>query len=345
MPDSGGRLLIGTSLTYFRPNSERLSARYFAAYLASADFQNQLNGVMSHSTRNQVPISAQRKLSVVVPPLPIQEAIASISGALDDKIEQNRRTALALERLARAIFRAWFVEFEPVKAKAAGATTFPSMPQPVFDTLPTRFVDSDVGPVPSGWKVGAINDMATLSKKQVNPQESSDEVFDHFSIPAFDAGMRPVVETGDAIKSNKFLVVEGCVLLSKLNPRIARVWLPPLARERRQIASTEFLVFVPVESSDRHYLCCQFQQTAFREELVQGASGTSNSHQRVRPEDVLKRSVVVPPEPTREAFADITDPLFALVTANHDESAKLSEMHDHLLPKLMSGDVRVRPAL
>jgi hypothetical protein len=86
-------------------------------------------------------------------PPPTFHLLPVVLGALDDKIEQNRRTARALERLARAIFRAWFVDFEPVKAKAAGATAFPSMPQPVFDALPTRFVDSAIGPVPEGWEV------------------------------------------------------------------------------------------------------------------------------------------------------------------------------------------------
>jgi type I restriction enzyme S subunit len=260
---------------------------------------------------------------------------------LDDKIEQNRRTAQALEKLARAIFRAWFVDFEPVKAKAAGRTSFPSMPQPVFDALPTRFVDSAIGPVPEGWEVGAIRDLAALSKAQVKPQEHPGESFDHFSIPAFDAGMRAVVEPGSAIKSNKFLVVDGCVLLSKLNPRIARIWLPPPPRGRQQIASTEFLVFVPDEASDRHYLYCQFQQREFRDELAQSASGTSNSHQRVRPEDVLVYPVVMPARFIRKAFADIVDPLFATREANHNESAKLAQMRDYLLPRLLNGSVRV----
>lgn len=273
-----------------------------------------------------------------------QEAIATVLGALDDKIEQNRRTARALERLARAIFRAWFVDFEPVKAKAERATAFPSMPQEVFDALPASFVDSDIGPVPEGWAVGVISDLASLSKTQVKPQESSEEVFDHFSIPAFDADKRPVVEPGAGIKSNKFLVVEGCVLLSKLNPRIARVWLPFMPSDRRQIASTEFLVFVPRHHTDRHYLYCQFQQAVFREELAQGASGTSNSHQRVRPNDVLQRSIVVPPPSARKGFARIVDPLFALIAASRIESSNLAEMRDYLLPKLLGGQIRVEVA-
>jgi type I restriction enzyme, S subunit len=303
---------------------------------------------MSCSDKSSVPgvnRNDLHRIPVLLPPIAEQRAIAGVLGALDDKVEQNRQTARALERLARALFRAWFVDFEPVKAKAAGATAFPSMPQPTFDALPTLLVDSAIGPVPEGWEAGAIHRLATLSKTQVRPHERPEEVVDHFSIPAFDATMRPVVETCSAIKSSKFRVIAGSVLLSKLNPRIPRVWLPPFPRGRTQIASTEFLVFVPARNLDRHYLYCQFQESVFREDLAQGASGTSNSHQRVRPEDVLNRPVIVPPAPTREAFARITDPLFALVTANHDEAAMLVEMRDYLLPKLLSGDVPVRSFL
>jgi len=299
----------------------------------------------SHGTTHQTIYFPEVKaFHLLAPEIDMQAAIADVLSALDDKIEQNRRTARALERLARAIFRAWFVDFEPVKAKAAGATAFPSMPQEVFDDLPASFVDSDIGPVPEGWAVGVISDLASLSKTQAKPQESPEEVFDHFSIPAFDADKRPVVEPGAGIKSSKFLVVEGCVLLSKLNPRIARVWLPFVPSDRRQIASTEFLVFVPRHHTDRHYLYCQFQQTTFREELAQGASGTSNSHQRVRPNDVLQRSIVVPPPSARKGLARIVDPLFALVAASRLESSNLAEMRDYLLPKLLSGQVRVEAA-
>lgn len=318
----------------FKGNDER----FISYFLRSVDFQ-------AFNDKSSVPGVNRNDLhryEVVVPEnVDEQRAIAGVLGALDDKIEQNRRTALALEKLARAIFRAWFVDFEPVKAKAASATSFPSMPQPVFDALPTRFADSAIGPVPEGWDVGVVKNLAVLSKSQVKPQDNPEEIFDHFSIPAFDAGMRAAVEAGSAIKSNKFVVVEGCVLLSKLNPRIARIWLPPPADRKRQISSTEFLVFVPKRTLDRHYLYCQFEQREFRDELAQGASGTSNSHQRVRPDDVLKRFVVLPSVSVRDAFADIADPMFALIMANHKESAKLAEIRDYLLPKLLSGKVRI----
>jgi type I restriction enzyme S subunit len=163
VPEYDGRLLVGTSLTYFRLNPDKLLPRYFAAFLKGTDFQNQLTAVMSHSTRNQVPITAQRKLNVVVPPTDVQSFLAGILGSLDDKIEQNRRTSAALERLARAIFRAWFVDFEPVKAKAAGAASFPSMPQTVFDTLPTTFTNSELGAIPEGWTMKRATDVAVVA--------------------------------------------------------------------------------------------------------------------------------------------------------------------------------------
>lgn len=320
-------------VTNFHGNHERF-AYYF---LKSLDFSSFNTGSAQPSlNRNHI-----HPIPVCVPKPAEQRTIAGILGALDDKIEQNRRTARALERLARAIFRAWFVDFEPVKAKAAGANAFPSMPQEVFDALPNRFVDSDIGPVPVGWEVGTLANAAELSKAQVKPQEHADEVFEHLSIPAFDDGMRPAIERGAEIKSNKFLVIKGCVLLSKLNPRIPRIWLPPVAASRRQIASTEFLVLIPRDGWSRHYLYCQFQQSAFRDDLAQGASGTSNSHQRIRPGDLMAKSIVSPPEEMRQSFAALADPLFEAIASMRGESRKLAIMRDYLLPKLLTGEVQV----
>lgn len=186
-----------------------------------------------------------------------------------------------------------------------------------------------------------MSDLAQQSKSQVKPQEHGEEYFEHFSIPAFDAGRKPVVELGTAIKSNKFIVVDECVLLSKLNPRIPRIWLPPKSVERRQIASTEFLVLMPRAGFDHHYLYCQFQQSQFREDLAQGASGTSNSHQRVRPDDLLSKRVVIPLSNCCDGFRSTVNPLFAQLASQHAESEKLGELRDYLLPKLLAGEVRV----
>ena len=120
----------------------------------------------SHGTTHQTIYFPEVKaLHLLAPEREEQSAIADVLSALDDKIEQNQRTAQALERLARAIFRAWFVDFEPVKAKAAGETAFLSMPEPAFDALPARFVDSRIGPVPDGWEVKALDVSSSVPQR------------------------------------------------------------------------------------------------------------------------------------------------------------------------------------
>ena len=131
-------------------------------WLYYAIIHHQLGSIDDGSPIPSTTRAAVYPREMFVPELDEQRAIASVLGALDDKIKQNRRTARALERLAREIFHAWFVDCEPVKAKVAGLTSFPSMPQAVFDALPTRFVDSEIGPVPEHWEVDALSSVCTL---------------------------------------------------------------------------------------------------------------------------------------------------------------------------------------
>ena len=136
--------------------------RFLFYRLRASDYRHYILATASGSTVRHTSPGRIREFETTLPSITEQRAIAGVLGALDDKIGQNRRTARALEPLARAIFRAWFVDFEPVKVKAGGATSFPSMPQAVFDALPTRFVDSEIGSVPEGWEVRAIDDVITV---------------------------------------------------------------------------------------------------------------------------------------------------------------------------------------
>lgn len=129
-----------------RAKQDRPFPKFLYQFLTSSETRKWLQHLAESrsGTFPQITFDQVSALELPILPLAEQTAIAGVLGVLDDKIEQNQRTARALERLARTIFRAWFVDFEPAKAKAkaAGATSFSSMPQPVFDALPTRFVDS-----------------------------------------------------------------------------------------------------------------------------------------------------------------------------------------------------------
>ena len=190
-----------------------------------------------------------------------RKKLVDLFEAIEEKISLNRRMNGVLEGVARALFRAWFVDFEPVKAKAAGAARFPGMPQAVFDALPSGFRDSEIGEIPEGWEVVTVGEAGNMSRDSVTPSDHADEVFEHYSIPAFDSGQNPVSDMGTDIKSNKYVVTRECVLVSKLNPRIPRVWLPDQQDSgHRRICSTEFLVVSPTDGWSRELLYCQFKR-------------------------------------------------------------------------------------
>lgn len=321
--------------------SDSLDQRFLYYLIGSRAFTDHVLAVQTGTAVPHISGKQIQSFEFILPPLDEQQAIASVLGSLDDKIELNRRMNRTLEQMAAALFKAWFVDFEPVRAKASGAASFPGMPQPVFDALPATFADSELGPIPDGWDVKTVSDFAKLSKDSVKPREHAEETFDHFSIPAFDSGQMPSADSGESIKSNKFTVVGGCILVSKLNPRIPRVWLPPAQTERRQIASTEFLVIVPNDEWARAYLWCQFRQPVFADDMTQRASGTSGSHQRVKPSDFMSMAIVQPPSDVAEAFASLVVPKLRLIEGNRIESRTLAEARDALLPKLLSGEVRV----
>jgi type I restriction enzyme S subunit len=221
-----------------------------------------------------------------------------------------------LESIAQALFRSWFVDFDLVPSKADRARR----------------------------RLGTVADLARPSRETIDPGTRPDETFDLFSIPAFDAGRSPERRLGSEIKSHKLLVPDGSILVSKLNPRIPRVWWPTVRPGRSAICSTEFLVLVPADGISLEYLFALTSDPAFSKELEAGVTGTSGSHQRVKLETVLGTSATIPDDGAMSAFTEITRPLYARSRLAREETETLAALRDALLPKLISGELRVGDA-
>lgn len=157
-------------------------------------------------------------LEIELPPLPEQRAISDTLGALDDKIELNRKMNATLEAMARALFRDWFVDFGPTRAKMEGRA--PTLSPNLLSLFPDRL---DAEGKPEGWEVYRLGDIADHQTRTISPSETPSELFEHFSLPAYDKGQIPALDRGATIKSNKTLVPSDTILLSKLNPEIPRV--------------------------------------------------------------------------------------------------------------------------
>ncbi len=315
-----------------------VDARFVQYYLLSRDGQAALRGQALGSVQQVINLRDLKRVQVPVPTLHEQQAIADILGSLDDKIELNRRMNRTLEQMARALFQSWFVDFDPVRAKAEGRRP-PGLDRATADLFPDRFEDSAVGPIPRGWHVGTIGDLVQHQKESINPDDFSGEEFDHYSVPAYDADQKPIREPGHHIRSSKYRISAETVLLAKLNPHFPRVWLPRTAGDRPAICSTEFLDLRPKHPFTRPYVYALFRSGAFREQYRLLVTGTSNSHQRVRPTALLGMPALLPPPAVLQAFTERVSSLLERCAANQRESTLLGAVRDTVLPRLVAGEI------
>ena len=317
------------------------SPRFLAYFLKSEAFWQFIRGVLgdksaqpnaSASTMTAAPLRAPRDKAE-------QRAIAHILGTLDDKIELNRRMNATLEAMARALFRSWFVDFDPVRAKMEGRDT--GLPKDIADLFPDRLVDSELGHIPQGWRMWRLEELANHHAQFITPSSDPEAEFDLFSLPAHDTGQLPARVTGMAIGSNKALVPPNAVLVSKLNPKILRVWMPEKSSGSLQVCSTEFIVFTPRSPATRSLLFSLFSDANFREMLQSMVTGTSGSHQRVPANGLKQRQVLPGTRALLRSFGEIVTPILAHTVEARAESRSLAALRDALLPKLVSGELRV----
>jgi len=146
--------------------------------MQSENVQDQLRARASGTTVLGIKQSELRKVILTLPPIEEQRAIAHILGTLDDKIDLNRRMNETLEAMARAIFQSWFVDFDPVRAKMEGrwhrGESLPSLPAHLWDLFPNHLVDSELGEIPEGWRVGQFGEVVQQLRDQENPLASPD---------------------------------------------------------------------------------------------------------------------------------------------------------------------------
>jgi len=289
---------------------------------------------------------------VLLPPLDEQRAIAHILGTLDDKIELNRRMGETLEAMARALFKAWFVNFEPVRGKMEGrwqrGQSLPGLPAHLYDLFPDRLVDSELGEIPEGWRVGTLGDLAGL--------------FGGYAFRSKDWTQRgvPVVKIGSvkpgivdlaavsyvsedvAKEAERFRLSPGDLLIG-MTGYVGEVGLvpptdnPPLLNQR----VGKFVLEEPGTVA-LSFLYCLTRLPAFKSQVESKAHGTAQAN--VSAEGVLSIQTIVPPKSPRDQFNRFMKPVLDRILSNYGESRSLAALRDALLPKLIRREVRVRDA-
>ena len=305
---------IGAEGTQIIRPKEDFDIRYF--YYALRDLPLEQFGYQRH-------FKYLKTSSIFCPPMQVQHKIAAILSTYDDLIENNTRRIKILEDMAQTLYREWFVHYR-----------FPG-----HENVP--MVQSELGPIPKGWEVVQFSDILDLVRNGITPTKFPEEIFAHFSIPAFDNERMPLLENGDSIRSSKYLVTEGCVLLSKLNPRIPRVWFPFLNTQHRAIASTEFFILIPKPPVHCMFLYNLFRSPEFTDMFAVRALGTSGSHQRVKPDDFLSMLLAIPTKSLLKDFQKKVSSWVNICNTLRLKNATLRQTRNLLLPKLISGEIDV----
>lgn len=333
---------INSGMVIFRATGPTLHPRYLYFFVRSALFHEQVEALRTGSAQPQLPIRDINRIEIPLPPPITQQAIAHILGSLDDKIETNRKMNETLEAMARAIFKSWFVDFDPVHAKAAGRKPH-GMDSATAALFPDSFVDSPLGKIPKGWHVAPfseaieVNPTRSLSKNTVVPY------VDMQNMPT--AGHRPLGWIDRPFGSG-MRFMNGDTLVARITPCLENgktAFVDFLEEGQVAWGSTEYIVIrpkLPLPLEFGYYLA---RSDDFRTFVIFNMTGSSG-RQRAPANCFNRYDIVVPTKEVAAAFGSIVPPLMREITSNDNQSRALAEICNTLLPKLLSGELRIKDA-
>lgn len=282
-------------------------------------------------------------LELDVPPKHEQQAISRILGTLDDKIELNRKENETLEAMARALFKAWFVDFEPVRAKLEGrwqrGQSLPGLPAHLYDLFPERLAESELEVIPEGWKIRSLDSIANYLNGlalQKFPPESDEEFLPVIKIAQLRAGNTNGADKASTQIKPEYVVVDGDVLFSWSGSLEVEVWNGgpgALNQHLFKVTSNEVPKWFYFFATRQHL-------SDFRA-IAAGKATTMGHIQRKHLTDA--RIAVAPPESMKQFDAVIASQFDQLVS-NAQQSRSLAQLRDTLLHKLISGELRVPDA-
>jgi len=373
------RYVVSQSQLKLTVDQSKADPYFVFYYLRSPEGQHQL---LANSSQTGVPAIASptralKAIQLPCPALPEQRAIAHILGTLDDKIELNRRMNETLEAMARAIFKSWFVNFLPVRAKIAARTqtgdpvrlpakgsaqagakhalskaegakcrpstssgqAIPGLPKHLADLFPDSFEDSELGEIPKGWRVGTLGDVADHPRRGVQPGEIEAST-PYIALEHMPRRCIALSEWGaaDGLESNKCEFKRGEILFGKLRPYFHKVGVAPVDG----VCSTDIVVMTPRAEKWFGFVLGHVSSNAFVEHTSAGSTGTKMP--RTSWGDMAGYAVVLPPDSIATAFTGKIHKAVARILASIHESRTLAALRDTLLPKLISCELRIKDA-
>jgi len=346
-----GQVFLGQRVMQYRPNPEIINPRFFYYAFRSKDLQHQFGSHDgSGSVVSHIRVGDCHNFEISLPDRSTQDAIVEILGSLDDKIELNRRMNETLEEIARTLFRDWFVDFGPTRRQMEGATEPTAImgraftPEKATTLAPLFPAKLGHDGLPEGWDQGTaadhidFNPKEPLKKGKVAPYSDMASLPTHGSLVApptlreYKSGMR--FRNGDALIARITPCLENgkAGFVDYLTDEAPVGW-----------GSTEFFVLRSKPHVAQQFAYCLVREPDFKKRAEQSMTGTSG-RQRAQIEVLMSHELAVPDRKVHAEFETFTTPLFAKIKANGQENHTLADLRDLLLPKLMSGEIRLKDA-
>jgi len=334
-------LICGYHLAILRPRSTEVDGTYLFYALSADDAQQQFHSYANGVTRFGLRKADIGLVEIPIPPLPEQRAIAHILRTLDDKIELNRRMNETLEEMARALFKSWFIDFDPVRAKMEGhwqrRESLPGMPAELYDLLPDRLVDTELGEIPAGWEVKSLDEIANfrngLALQKFRPRDNDDRL-PVVKIAQLRSGRADSGEWARASIDPACILEDGDVVFSWSGSLLVKIWYGgPAALNQHlfKVTSTQYPKWFYLHCTQSHLH--EFQSIAADKATTMG---------HIKRQHLSEAKCVVPNQILLSAANAIFAEMLSMRTSASFESRMLIDKRDTLLPKLMSGETRVK---
>lgn len=345
------QVCLGQRMVLIRPDLDCVNYRFLRFWLNSPVLSRHIHGFRDGTVAERLNMPTIRGLPIPLLPRDEQDAIADLLGSLDDKIELNRQMNETLEAMAQAIFRDWFVDFGPTRRRLEGATDPVEImgglvqdaewAQALADLLPAKLGDDGL---PEGWRPGSASSLVEFNPKEPLKKGTLAPYSDMSSLPTVGSiAERPVQrEYGSGMRFKN-----GDALLARITPCLenGKAAFVDFLPDQSAVGwgSTEFYVLRARQGVPAPFAYLLVRHPEFRAVAIASMTGTSG-RQRAQVDRLEEFPFVVPPQEALTALGDFVLPMFDKISANGREDLTLAATRDFLLPKLMSGEIRLTEA-
>jgi len=337
MVPQGLECCVGQRQVLLRPNPEKVVPRFLLYAIQSPEVQHEISwSEGTGSTVSNIRIPVLKNIRIPLLPLKQQDAIASLLGALDDRIALLRETNATLEAIAQALFKSWFVDFDPVHARARGEQP-EGLPEPLAALFPDSFEESPLGLVPRGWRVGELGEILALRNERTQPSDET-KALPYVPIESIGAKTPFLAEfkPGEDANSSLILFKEGDILFGAMRPYFHKVCIAPFDGVTR---TTVFTLSARNAEARGFALFLTYQDVTV-EYATQHSEGSTIPYAKWK-NSLERMPVLIPPDAVQEVFSEVVNSFVGRANANIQQAQTLASLRDTLLPRLISGQLRL----